>query len=94
MKPSSKQTSCKFLLNQLTSALLGVTGNLTSTLENTLGNTLRLGALNLGKTKGGSDTVSSKGGGLPNQITSSNKKPNEKSSAQTRPAGGGLLGIF
>lgn len=40
VKPSSKETSCKFILNDLTSALLGTTTNLTSSVGETLGGTL------------------------------------------------------
>lgn len=83
-KPSSKDTSCKFIVNQLTASLLTTTGNLTSSLGNTLGNILPL--------SGGSG-----GGGAVqlNQIGTSMNKQVDKSSAATanNKHGNGILGV-
>lgn len=79
IKPSSKSTSCKFILNQLASSLLTATGELTSSIGNTLG------GLSLGKNKGGV---------LSNQLIGTNKNSDQKNSAHNNRGGGGLLGIF
>lgn len=42
VKPSSKDTSCKFIVNQLASSLLTATGNLTSSLGTKLANVLNM----------------------------------------------------
>lgn len=83
IKPSSKSTSCKFILNQLASSLLTATGDLTSSIGNTLDNTL--GGLSLGKNKGGV---------LSNPLIGTNKNSDQKNSAHNNRGGGGLLGIF
>ena len=88
VKPSSKDTSCKFIVNQLASSLLGVTGNLTSSLGNTLGNTL--GILNLGGKKDSASVPPAKAGVQP----TSNKQTDKKGAITNNPGGGGLLGIL
>lgn len=78
VKPSSKDTSCKFIENQLASTLLTATGNLTSTLENTLGTILQNPL---------------KKGVQPNQFQGgSNKQSDRKSSATSNKGHGGILG--
>lgn len=89
VRPSSKDTNCKFIVNQLASTLLTATGNLTATLGNTLGNTL--GVLNLG----GKNTASAPSKGVQiNQVGSSNKQTDRKNAASNNRGGGGLLGIL
>lgn len=78
VKPSSKDTSCKFILNQLASNLLTATGNLTSSIGSTFGSNLNL---------------PQNGGVQPNQIGgSTNKLSDKKSSATSHKQSGGLLG--
>lgn len=84
VKPSSKDTNCKFIANQLASTLLSATTNLTSQLGNALGNPL--GVLNLGGKPAPSRGVLS-------QLNPSNKQNDKKSSASNN-RGGGLLGIL
>lgn len=86
VKPSAKDTSCKFIVNQLASSLLTATGNLTSSLGNTLG-----GILNLGGKKNVAPVTPDKSGVQTNQV--SNKQTDKKSSAADR-GSGGLLGIL
>lgn len=83
VKPSSKSTSCKFILNQFASSLLTATGDLTSSIGSTLDNTL--GGLSSGKNKGGV---------LSNPLIGTNKNPEQKNSAHNNRGGGGLLGIL
>lgn len=88
VKPSSKETSCKFIVNQLATSLLTTTGNLTSSIGNTLGNILPL--------SGGSGSGSGSSGGVAplNQISIDlNKQTDKSSSATANNKHGGILGF-
>lgn len=89
VKPSSKDTSCKHIFNQLASSLLTATGNLTTSVGNTLSNPL--GILNLGAKKNATSAVPSKSGIQESYVGSTaNKKP----AAIFQKGSGGLLGIL
>lgn len=85
LKPSSKDVSCAFILNQLTGALITTTTNLTSTLTGTLGGTLD--SINLlGQNSKNKDNNNRQP--KPNAVENGRRKQtNGKSS------GGGLLGL-
>lgn len=94
VKPSSKDTSCAFILNQLTSALHDTTGKLTNKLDGTLTGTL--GGLNL---SGNKTDKNFKGNGnlLGNVASNLMQSPNKKTDPSKPNKGGGsggLLGIF
>lgn len=79
VKPSSKDTSCKFIGNQLASTLTGLTSSIGSQLTGTLGK-LKVGDPNASK-------------GVPvDESIKAHKKPTDKQSASSKH--GGVLGIF
>lgn len=80
VKPSSKDTSCKFIANQLASSLLTATGNLTSSISGAIG---------------GLFNAPSKMGAPNNQIGGSQmaKQADKTSSANIRKNENGILGI-
>lgn len=85
VKPSSKDTSCKFIGSQLASSLLSSTGQLTNSVGTKLTDTL-------GKLKAGDRNTSK---GIVDQSVKSPGKPGDKQSANPkRPGGLGILGLF
>lgn len=88
VKPSSKDMSCKFIVNQLASSLLTATGDLTSSLGSTLGNTLGV----LGGKKNAAGNTPAKNG--VQSIQATNKQTDKKSATSNNRGNGGLLGIL
>lgn len=78
VEPSSKETSCAFIVNQLASTLLGTTSNLTNAVGGTLTDTLGGLGLNVASDKKRSDERVYPG----------------KSNGASKPKNTGLLGLF
>lgn len=89
VKPSSKDTTCQFIANQLATSLLTATGNLTSSLGNKLDNILPLSSHSGGSAGGGGIATQL------NQIGITPKKQMHKSSSATanNQRGNGILGL-
>lgn len=82
IKPSSKDVSCKFIVDQLASTLLGTTANLTNALTGTLGGLNLLGG-------NGNSASNKNNNGLLGILGSGNRKQNTRDGG----GGGGLLGL-
>lgn len=85
VKPSSKDTSCKFIGSQLASSLLSTTGELTNSVGTKLTDTL-------GKLKAG-DRNTAKGVASDMSVKSAGR-PTDKQSANPKRGGLGILGLF
>lgn len=83
MKPSSKDVSCAFILNQLTDTLLATTKNLTGALTGTLGGLNLLGQNNM-------NTMNYRQQSPYANYALGNDRRNEMSGQNS---GGGLLGL-